>query len=165
MELCFLRHGRSVARTEWTADDAARPLTEDGKAAMAHEAATLSRLDVKPDLIVTSRSTTARQTAEIIAAGLDASDRVVGDERAGESLGAKRLRGIPAGHEGAASIMVVGHEPMAAPSATAGAAERQSEPDTGKPTAVAPCGERALLLQEPHGPASGRRRPGTGKAA
>jgi phosphohistidine phosphatase len=111
MQLYILRHGHAAARADLTADDADRPLTEEGKALMAHEAATLRRLAVKPDLIITSPLTRARQTAEIIAAGLDAEERVIDDARVGEGFGAKRLRRMLAEHDDAGSIMVVGHEP------------------------------------------------------
>ena len=111
MELYFLRHGRSVSRSQWTGDDDERPLTDDGKTAMVHEAATLTRLGVRPDVIVTSPLTRARETAEIAATGLGAADRVEADERLARSFGPKQLRKVLHDHEEAGSIMLVGHEP------------------------------------------------------
>ena len=54
MKLYFLRHGQSVPRSEWDGDDVSRPLTEVGVSALAHEAWTLARLKVEPDVLVAS---------------------------------------------------------------------------------------------------------------
>ena len=110
MELYFVRHGRSVDENDWSGDDDSRPLTEDGKAAMAHEAATLAGLGLVPDVVVTSPLVRARQTADIIAAGLEARD-VVTDERLRPGVGLTRLRKILHDHADAARLVVVGHEP------------------------------------------------------
>jgi len=111
MELYFLRHARSVSRAEWAGDDGQRPLTEDGRLDMVREAATLTRLGLRPDLIVTSPLLRARQTAEIVAAALDASDRVIDDDRLTHGFGPKRLRKVLRAHKDARHVMLVGHEP------------------------------------------------------
>jgi len=111
MELYFLRHGVSVSQADWAGDDGQRPLTEAGKVAMAREAATLARLGLRPDVIVTSPLVRARQTAEIVAAGLEATDRLESDGRLAEGFGPKRLRKVLRAHKDARHIMLVGHEP------------------------------------------------------
>ena len=111
MELYFLRHGRSVSRADWAEDDGQRPLTEDGRLDMAREVATLARFGLRPDLIVTSPLRRARQTAEIVAAGLEASDRLIDDDRLAQGFGPKRLRKVLRAHKEARHIMLVGHEP------------------------------------------------------
>ena len=46
MKLYFLRHGLAGDRDEWTGSDYDRPLTEEGKERMAHQAATMAKLAV-----------------------------------------------------------------------------------------------------------------------
>jgi len=111
MELYFLRHGRSVSRSDWTENDSERPLTEEGKVAMVHEAATLVRLGVRLDLVISSPLTRALQTAEIAAIGIEAADHLTTDERLGEGFGLKPLRKLLREHEGAECVLLVGHEP------------------------------------------------------
>ena len=67
MELYFLRHGKSVPRSEWEGDDESRPLTEAGVSALAHASWTLARLGVAPDVLITSPMERAQRTAEIVA--------------------------------------------------------------------------------------------------
>ena len=111
MELYFLRHGRSVSRSDWADDDEQRPLTEEGKTAMAHEAATMVRLGLAPDAIVSSPLVRARQTAEITATGLSAPDRLAIDDLLAEGFNVKRLRKLLRTHKDAGRVMLVGHEP------------------------------------------------------
>jgi len=111
MQLYFLRHGQSVGRSAWKGPDGERPLTEEGRGALAHEAATLLRLGLKPDVIVSSPLVRARETAEIVAGGLGAGDRVVVDDRVAEWFGVRRLRKVLREHGDIKRIMLVGHEP------------------------------------------------------
>ena len=111
MQLYFLRHGRSVGRSAWNGPDAERPLTEEGRGALAHEAATLVRLGLKPDVIVSSPLARARETAEILASGLGAGDSIVVDDRVAEGFGVKRLGKVLRDHADAKRVMLVGHEP------------------------------------------------------
>ncbi len=111
MEIYFLRHGRSVSREHWAGSDEERPLSEEGKAAMAHEAATFARLGLRPDLIISSPLRRARETAEIAAIGLGEVGRSIVDGRLREGFGVKQLRQIlrETGH--AKRLLLVGHEP------------------------------------------------------
>lgn len=111
MQLYFLRHGQSVARSAWSGADADRPLTEEGRGALVHEGATLLRLGLKPDVIVSSPLVRARETAEIMASGLGAGDAMVTDVRVGEGFGVKRLRKVLSDHSDVKRVMLVGHEP------------------------------------------------------
>lgn len=111
MELYFLRHGRSVPRSEWDGDDASRPLTEAGVSLLAHEAWTLARLKVKPDVLITSPMERAQRTAEIVAPALGLEARLSTASSLGKGFGMKDLRRLLREHSRAQSIMLVGHNP------------------------------------------------------
>ena len=70
-ELYLIRHAIAADRgSEWP-DDTKRPLTERGMNRFKDAVKGLRRLDVAVDEIFTSPLVRARQTAEILAAGLD----------------------------------------------------------------------------------------------
>ena len=69
------------------------------------------RLEIAPEVIVTSPLVRARQTAEIVGEALGVDDKVVDDERLAHGFGRKQLGAILADHPDAESLMVVGHEP------------------------------------------------------
>jgi len=110
-ELYLVRHASAAERgSEWP-DDTRRPLTERGISRFKEGAKGLRRLDVTIDEIFTSPLVRARQTAEILAAGLEGKPTV------------KVLEALAPGHT-AASVMahlakaakrrriaLVGHEP------------------------------------------------------
>ena len=70
-ELYLIRHGLAEDRGEAWPDDSKRPLTEDGMSRLRKQARGLARLGVTLDIVLTSPLVRARQTAEIVAAGLD----------------------------------------------------------------------------------------------
>jgi phosphohistidine phosphatase len=109
----FLRHGVAAKRGEWTGDDDLRPLTDEGRAALARAAGAIARLEIAPAAIVTSPLVRARQTAEIVGEALGVADVVVDDGRLAPGFDARRLTAVLADHVGSAAdeIMVVGHEP------------------------------------------------------
>ena len=110
-ELYLIRHAIAAERGgEWP-DDTKRPLTERGMNRFKDAVKGLRRLDVAVDEIFTSPLVRARQTAEILAAGLDGKPPI------------KVLDALSPGHT-AASVMthlarvakrrriaIVGHEP------------------------------------------------------
>lgn len=111
MELYFLRHGLAGSRRRWAGLDSERPLTDDGKALMEREAATLEALGLSLDVIVTSPLARASQTAEIVARKVGLLDRLVTDERLVPGFGVRELREILGDHPDAVAVMLVGHEP------------------------------------------------------
>jgi len=111
MELYFLRHGQSVPRSEWSGDDETRPLTESGVSAMAHEAWTLARLGLTPDVLITSPLERAQRTAEILASALGLEGRLSTERSLGKGFGMKQLRRLLRRHSRAGSIMLVGRNP------------------------------------------------------
>ncbi len=111
MHVYFLRHGKAAPRAEWQGDDAARPLTPAGEEEMRRGAEALRALDLGLEVIVSSPLVRARQTADIVAAALDAGTGVVEDARLGHGFDTGRLTKLLADHAPAQSIMIVGHEP------------------------------------------------------
>jgi len=70
-ELYLVRHGLAEERGELWPDDSKRPLTEGGMSRMRKAVRGLARLGVSLDVVLTSPLVRARQTAEIVAGGLD----------------------------------------------------------------------------------------------
>lgn len=111
MRLLFLRHGQAESRETWTGGDDGRPLTAEGRSAMAAEAAFLARLGSAPDVILSSPLTRARETARIFAEGLGVADRLHDDVRLAPGFGPTQLEEILEEHREARTVMLVGHEP------------------------------------------------------
>jgi phosphohistidine phosphatase len=70
-ELYLVRHGLAEERGELWPDDSRRPLTEQGMSRMRKATRGLARLGLSLDVVLTSPLVRARQTAEIVAVGLD----------------------------------------------------------------------------------------------
>jgi len=79
-ELYLIRHGLAEERGDAWPDDAKRPLTEDGMSRMRKAARGLDRLGVALDVVLTSPLVRTRQTAEIVAAGLESRPSIVNVE-------------------------------------------------------------------------------------
>lgn len=110
-DLYLVRHAIAAERGEEWPDDAKRPLTERGISRFREGVEGLRWLDVAIDEIFTSPLVRAKQTAELLAAGLDTKPTV------------KVLDALAPGHGAAATmtqlakaakrrrIALVGHEP------------------------------------------------------
>jgi phosphohistidine phosphatase len=110
-ELYLVRHAIAAERGEDWPDDDKRPLTERGVARFKEVVAGLAELDVVVDEIFTSPLVRAKQTADLLAAGLSGKPAV------------KILDALAPGHTPASvlaqlsrnakrrRIMLVGHEP------------------------------------------------------
>ena len=107
MQLYFLRHGEADW-PHWTKPDDERPLTDFGKKEVRQVGKFLKRLDVKPNLVVTSALPRALQTAEIAAEQLKA--KLQQDEALEPGFGITGLRTLLERHH-AKVLMLVGHEP------------------------------------------------------
>lgn len=110
MILYFLRHGQAD-RSAWNGPDDLRPLTPYGRRRLEEAAVALDRLEVRPDLILTSPLTRALQTAEITAEGLGLEDRLVEDPRLGHVFGFRQLTAIVNENTDCGALLLVGHEP------------------------------------------------------
>ncbi len=111
MKLYLVRHAEAVEAGEWSGEDETRPLTKSGKAQAQQVADTLASLKVEPDHLLTSPLQRAMETAESIAAGVHAKERLKSDERLRPGFDIERLRGILAEYTNVKSLLLVGHEP------------------------------------------------------
>jgi phosphohistidine phosphatase len=111
-ELYFIRHGIAEDRGDAWPDDSKRPLTGDGMARLKKAARALARIEVSVDVVLTSPLVRARQTAEIIASGLDPRPSLVNvDSLAPDGSYAAVLADLEK-HSRKCRIALVGHEPM-----------------------------------------------------
>jgi phosphohistidine phosphatase len=110
-ELYLIRHGVAEERGEAWPDDSKRPLTSDGMSKLRKTARALERLGVAIDVILTSPFVRTRQTAEIIAGGLDPHPHLVtADSLAPGGTPAAVLSDLEK-HAKRQRIALVGHEP------------------------------------------------------
>ena len=111
VELYLVRHAIAVEQGDDWPDDTQRPLTERGKARFADVVRGLRRLDVTLDAILTSPLVRARQTADLLVAGLPGKPVV----RTVEALGPGHTAGAVMTHASrnvrASRVALVGHEP------------------------------------------------------
>lgn len=111
-ELYFVRHGLAEERGDAWPDDTKRPLTEEGMARLRKAVRGLSRIGVAIDVVLTSPLVRARQTAEIVAGGLDPRPSIVNvDSLAPAGSYAAVLADLEK-HSRKSRLALVGHEPM-----------------------------------------------------
>jgi phosphohistidine phosphatase SixA len=108
--LYFMRHGSAVPPGE-AEDDASRELTGAGVDALQAGTPLWRSLHLRPDVVLTSPLTRARQTAELFVAGIGLSDSPIVDERLSPGAGWGDLARAMAAHPDARRVMFVGHEP------------------------------------------------------
>jgi phosphohistidine phosphatase len=105
--LYFLRHGK--AGSPRATNDEARELTDAGVAALRAAAPVWRRLNLRPDVVLSSPLPRALQTAELFCAAVGGSPVTDDRLRPGASWGAM-ARAMSA-HQDARRVMFVGHEP------------------------------------------------------
>lgn len=113
MKLLLLRHGIAVEPgTPGYERDSERPLTPEGERKVRLVARTLGRLELVPEVILTSPLLRARQTAMILAEVLERAKHLhdCAPLAAGGSAGAV-LNFVRKHHARAGSVMLVGHQP------------------------------------------------------
>ena len=111
-ELYVIRHGLAEERGDAWPDDSKRPLTDEGISRMRKSARGLARIGVTIDIVLTSPLVRARQTAEIVAGGLDPRPSLVNvDSLAPDGSYAAVLADLEK-HARRSRIALVGHEPM-----------------------------------------------------
>ena len=109
MILYFLRHGTADAAGE--GGDEARDLSAEGEAALRGAGVLWRRLNLRPDIVVTSPLLRARRTAEIVAEELDLRHEPITDDRLRPGAGWGRIGRALADHTDARRVLFVGHEP------------------------------------------------------
>lgn len=110
-ELYLIRHGVAEDRGEAWPDDAKRPLTDRGIARLRKAARGLAAIGVDFDVILTSPLVRARQTADVIAAGLEPRPAIVAVDALAPGAGWPALAAELARHARRPRIALVGHEP------------------------------------------------------
>ena len=110
-ELYLIRHGVAEERGEAWPDDAKRPLTQDGMSKLRKSARALKLLGVVIDVIVASPFVRTRQTAEIVAAGLDPHPHIVTAESLAPGGAVTAVLSELEKHAKRERIALVGHEP------------------------------------------------------
>jgi phosphohistidine phosphatase len=111
-QLYFVRHGLAAARGDAWPDDTKRPLTEEGMSRLRKAVRGLARLGVSVEVVLTSPLVRARQTAEIVAGGLDPRPSLVNvDSLAPDGSYAAVVADLEK-HARKTRIALVGHEPM-----------------------------------------------------
>lgn len=113
MQLFLLRHGLAVERgTRGFDEDSARPLTPKSRRQLRKTAAAIKKLEPDFDLILSSPYLRARQTAEIVAAGLKLKKRLKFSNALAPGGGAAILmRQLERERPAPRRILLVGHEP------------------------------------------------------
>jgi phosphohistidine phosphatase len=110
-ELYLIRHGLAEERGEGWPDDTKRPLTAEGIAKMRKGTRGLSSLGVAMDVILSSPLVRARQTADIVAAGLGSRPAVVNVESLAPGASYAAIVADLEKHARKARMGLVGHEP------------------------------------------------------
>jgi phosphohistidine phosphatase len=109
MELYLLRHAHAGDPLAWSGDDAARPLSARGRRQAARLGAHLAALGLRPDAIVSSPKTRARETAAAIGASLGREVRL--DARLAAGFDLRALRTLVEELGGLERVVLVGHDP------------------------------------------------------
>ena len=111
-ELYIIRHGLAEARGDAWPDDNKRPLTDEGMSRMRKSVRGLARIGVSIEVILTSPLVRARQTADIVAGGLDPRPSIViVDSLAPTGSYAAVVKDLEK-HARKCRLALVGHEPM-----------------------------------------------------
>src|SRR5258708_38826972 len=111
-ELYLIRHGLAEERGDAWPDDAKRPLTDEGISRMRKAVRGLARLGVSIDIVLSSPLVRARQTAEIVAGGLDPRPSLVNVDSLAPDGGYAAVIADLEKHGRKNHIALVGHEPM-----------------------------------------------------
>ena len=109
MILYFLRHGHAGAPS--AAGDDERQLTADGEAALRAAAPLWRRLNLRPDVVLTSPLPRARRTAELLRDGVGLGQAPVVANGLAPGAGWDHMARAMAEYPDARRVMFVGHEP------------------------------------------------------
>ncbi|NVN99673.1 MAG: histidine phosphatase family protein [Geobacteraceae bacterium] len=110
MKVHFIRHAQAIERSTDLPDEL-RNLTCRGRKRFRKVAATFRKIDISPDIIVTSPKIRAVQTAEILSETIRFSGELKVLPELGENPGMATLSTILNSYSMAGDIVIVGHEP------------------------------------------------------
>ena len=111
MKLFLVRHGIAASHGMAGMTDDERPLTEEGISKLNLSVPGFRSLGCIPEVILTSPLLRARQTAEILAAALDARESLKICAPLAPSGRRERVYEEIRRHSGCQSLMLVGHQP------------------------------------------------------
>ncbi len=109
MILYFLRHGR--AEEAGNGDDGSRRLTEQGAAALRAAAIPWRRLNLRPQVVISSPLARAAESAALLCAGIGYPGQPILDGRLGPGAEWPALAQAMAEHPDARRVLFVGHQP------------------------------------------------------
>ena len=109
MILYFLRH--ADAEPAGVGGDRARHLSAEGRAAMRGAAPLWTRLNLRPDVVLSSPLPRALQTAELLVDGIGMARPPIADERLAPGADWADFARALADHNDARRVLFVGHEP------------------------------------------------------
>jgi phosphohistidine phosphatase len=107
----LVRHAIAAERGRQWPDDTKRPLTHKGAARMRQIVMGLRALGVEFDLVLTSPLVRARQTAELLIAGVRSKPALEVTDALAPGEPPVKVAAMLAKHSGRCSIALVGHEP------------------------------------------------------
>ena len=107
----LVRHAIAAERGRQWPDDTKRPLTHKGAARMRQIVMGLRALGVEFDLVLTSPLVRARQTAELLIAGVRSKPALEVTDALAPGEPPVKVAAMLAKHAGRCSIALVGHEP------------------------------------------------------
>jgi phosphohistidine phosphatase len=111
MRVYLMRHGDAGDKRAWSGVDADRPLSEMGIERTTAAAEHFARTSFRPTKIVTSPLLRARQTAEIVASVLGATNLIEIDARLGPDFGVEAFRRVLQENPDQEKLLLVGHDP------------------------------------------------------
>ncbi len=109
MILYFLRHGK--AEQSRGGDDSSRHLTDAGAAALRRAAILWRRLNLRPQVVISSPLPRALETAELLCSGIGGHRQPVVDDRLLPGATWEDMARAMAQHPDARRVLFVGHQP------------------------------------------------------
>jgi phosphohistidine phosphatase len=109
--LYFLRHGKAGQGDPSDPTDDARELTETGITELRAAAPLWRRLNLRPDVVLSSPLPRARQTADVLVSSVGAKQKPINDDRLRPGAEWSDMARALADHRDARRVMFVGHEP------------------------------------------------------
>ena len=109
MILYFLRHGKAVPAQD--GDDAGRKLTADGEDELRAAAVLWRRLNLRPDVVLSSPLARAVRTAQLLCEGVGLRTEPIVEPDLAPGAGWGEMARAMARHPDARRVLFVGHEP------------------------------------------------------
>ncbi|MEP7081823.1 MAG: phosphohistidine phosphatase SixA [Chloroflexota bacterium] len=109
MILYFLRHGKAAPAQD--GDDDGRQLTPEGEDELRAAAVLWRRLNLRPDVVITSPLRRAVRTAQLLSEGVGLREELIVEPALAPGAGWGEMARAMAAHPDARRVLFVGHEP------------------------------------------------------